>query len=296
MKILVTNNTFGALGGSETYAFALIMELNRRNDITVHGFSKTLGFVSNRLRERNIPVFNEINQDYDFVFASHNTTIPFLKDISGKKVQTCHGIFPPPEQPVSGVDKYVAISQEVKNHLKSKGVDSTVIFNGVDCKRFKPTKPINKQLKTVLSLSQSEELNNLFRIICNEKGLKFISLNKFTNPVFNVEHYINEADLVVSLGRGAYEAMACGRNVMVLDKRPYINKPHLGDGMVNETNVRAFMSHNCSGRHSNIIFDKHMIMKELSKYNHNNGDWAREFALQELNISKQVDKYFNLWK
>jgi hypothetical protein len=294
MKILVTNNTFGNLGGSETYAFALIMELARREGIEVHAFSKTLGYVADRLRERNITVVNQITQDYDFVFASHNTTVPFLKNITGKKVMTCHGIYPVPEQPVPGMDKYVAISQEVKNHLANKGFASTVIYNGVDCNRFRPMRPINMQLKSVLSLSQSQPLNDLLKTICSERGLKFISLNKFTNPVFNVEHYINEADLVISLGRGCYEAMACGRNVLVLDKRPYIDKPPLGDGMVNEGNINAFMSHNCSGRHSNKVFIKETIVNELKNYNNKNGEWAREFALKEFNIVKQVDKYFCL--
>ena len=37
-----------------------------------------------------------------------------------------------------------------------------------------------------------------------------LTINKYTNPVWKIEELMRESDLVVSLGRGAYEAMACG--------------------------------------------------------------------------------------
>lgn len=52
MKILVTNNTLRDLGGSETYAYTLINELNNRDDITVHGYSSNVGFIGNLLTNK----------------------------------------------------------------------------------------------------------------------------------------------------------------------------------------------------------------------------------------------------
>ena len=192
------------------------------------------------------------------------------------------------------MDSYVSISEEVEKHLTKLRFKSTIIHNGINCDRFKPIKPINKNIKSILSLAQSDVLNNKIRKVCDKMGIKLYCLNKFKNPIFNVENMINEVDMVISLGRGAYESMACGRNVMILDKRPYINKPPLGDGLLTEDNISDIIKNNCSGRFSNTIYDENMIEKEIMKYDSKLGDFCREYALNSLNIKYQVDKYLKL--
>jgi len=296
MKILVTNNTLGGLGGSETYAYTLIKELHGRDDIEVHAFSPQIGLIGSKLKNIGVNVVNKPDSSYDLILASHTSTIPYIKSIKGFKVQTCHGVYPALEQPYGGLDGYVSISNEVYNHLKNKRIDSTIIHNGIDCERFKITHPINKELKSVLSLSHSDLLNNMLRSVCVKHGVKLICLNKYTNPIFNVEDAINEVDMVVTLGRGAYESMACGRNVMILDKRPYINKPPIGDGILTELNIENSLKNNCSGRFSNRVFGEKEIEEEIIKYDYTLGEFNREYALKNLNIKMQVDKYLNLKK
>jgi hypothetical protein len=294
MKILVTNNTLAEVGGSETYAYALIAELHSRDGIEVHAFSKKLGLIASKLRELGVTVIDNITEDYDAVFASHNTTIPYIKNITGIKIMTCHGVFPQEEQPMLEVDKYVSISHEVWSHLKTRGIDSRIIYNGIDCERFKPLQPINKELKSVLSLSHSEELNTLIKNVCDKKGFKFSYLNKHTNPIYNVEGMINNSDIVITLGRGAYESLACGRNVFILDNRPYVNSPAIGDGIIVPYYIKKFIKNNCSGRYSNIKFNEFLIDFELCNYDHNLGNWGRKWALENLNIKNQTDKYLAL--
>jgi|AntRauMFilla1563_2_1112583.scaffolds.fasta_scaffold00355_2 glycosyltransferase involved in cell wall biosynthesis len=296
MKILVTNNTLGNLGGSETYAYALIKELNKRSDIEVEAFSQNNGLVAKYLIKEGIKVLTKVDKEYDVIIASHTSTIPHIIKNNGFKIQTCHGIFPPLEQPRPGLDAYVSISQEVKNHLTKLNYNSTIIHNGIDCDRFSPINKINNEVKTILSLAQSDYLNQILTKICNRLAIKLICLNKFKNPIFNVEDVINSADMVISLGRGAYESMACGRNVLVLDKRPYINKPPLGDGLITDKNIDQIILNNCSGRYSNVVFNDKMIEEEILKYDPSNGDFSREYALSNLNIITQVDKYLNLVK
>ncbi len=294
MKILVTNNTLANLGGSETYTYALIKELSKRKDIQLDAFSQHIGLVGNKLKSEGISVINNIKDEYDLILASHTSTTQLITEFGGKKIQTCHGVFLPLEQPFPGMDKYVSITKEVYDHLSNKGFESTIIYNGIDCDRFKPINPLNKKLKNVLSLVQNEDLNLLLAEVCKEMGYNFNRLNKFVNPVFNVEDLINQSDLVITLGRGAYESMACGRNVFVLDKRPYINKPPLGDGIITPENINNILENNCSGRYTNTIYDKEMIKNEFIKYDHRYGEFNRDFALENLNIEKQVDKYLNI--
>jgi glycosyltransferase involved in cell wall biosynthesis len=295
MDILVGNNTLANLGGSETYAYAFILELIKLGH-NVEAFTGTnLGLVANKLKDLGVNCnITPSKKEYDVIFTSHTSTIYKIKNIEGLKIQTCHGVYHPLERPGNFIDKYVSISKEVYDSLITHNLNSTIIYNGIDCDRFKPVKTINNKLTKVLSLSQSEEVNSLIRKACEKLGITFIAHNKFINPVFNIEDVINEVDLVVSLGRGTYEAMACGRPVLILDKRPYINKPPIGDGLITPENIDLFIQNNCSGRYSNNVYNIDDIINEFLKYEVSLGQFSRNFALKELNIQTQVQKYLSL--
>ena len=233
-------------------------------------------------------------KEYDLILASHRSTYSKVRNLGGYKIHTCHGTSLQLEHPMQGMDKYVAVSQEVANFIAKQGFDSEVIVNGVDTERFYPKKPINSTLKSIFSLSQSNRLNNQLKSICNKRGIKFRSLNKFINPQFKVEDYIIEADMVVSLGRGAYESMSCGRVVFCLDNRAYISPHNVGDGLLTPDNVNDSIKFNCSGRFSRTVFNEDDINRELDKYTPLLGEFSRKFALENLNISIQADKYLNL--
>ena len=295
MKILITNNTLDTIGGSETYTYALIKELSKQHEVTA--YSKRLGMISKLLQNDMINVVDTLPSDpnyFDLVLASHTSTIPDVLHYNCTKVQTCHGIFTSLEQPYKGMDKYVAISEEVQTHLKSKGFDSTIILNGIDCERFKPTKPINKELKTILTLSHSEQLNSMLQSICNDRGIELITRNKYKNATFNVEKDINEADLVVTLGRGCYEAMACGRNVLILDDRHYVGKGIIGDGLVFDGKIKHAIRFNCSGRYMNSKYESKDIAFTIDELYYNWGEQCRAYALEHLNIINQAQKYLDL--
>lgn len=298
MKILVTNNTLNEIGGSETYAYAVIDELNKRDNVSVVGYSPNIGFIGNLLRNKNVTIVNSLDMYddsyFDLILASHTSTINAIKRFRGCKIQTCHGIYPPLEQPVFGMNSYVSISEEVYYHLARNGINSTIIHNGVDCNRFFPKTRINERPKKILSLAQSDELNYMLKNVCDKMNIEFIALNKFINPVFDVENIINGVDLVISLGRGVYESMACGRNVLILDKRPYINRPPIGDGLIMDSNIDLYLKNNCSGRFTNKVFTEIDVENEINKYSQVYGDFCREYAVKNFNIEKQLDKYISL--
>jgi hypothetical protein len=295
MRILVGNNGLGLPGGSETYTYALIKELVKRgHDVTAVG-KEGPGLISKKLEELGVECrFESVWGKYDLILLSHSSSIHLVKDAKGFKVQTCHGIYPSLEQPVPEMDVYVSISEEVYNHLKSKGFDSTIIPNGVDCDRYKPTTPINDKLKTVLSLAHSEPANEIIKQACKIANVNLIINNKFKEWKWEVDEIINKSDLVISLGRGAYEAMAAGRNVVIFDQRNYTNMPAIGDGIITKNNVDDYLKNNCSGRYTKRVFDAQILAEEILKYNPQHGKDLREYALENLNIEKQVDKYLNL--
>ncbi|MFT4800823.1 MAG: glycosyltransferase involved in cell wall biosynthesis [Flavobacteriaceae bacterium] len=289
--ILVANNHLSNVGGSETFTYSLIEELVHRKEFDVEYFTFQKGVVSERI-EKELGVKFRSKKTYDLILASHNTCVDELFK-SGFVIQTCHGIFPILEQPSLKANGYVSISQEVQNHLSSLGFSSKIVLNGINLDRFKSKTSISKELQTVLSLCQSDEANRFIKKCCEHLNLKFLKANKFEDNIWEIEKLINNSDLVVGLGRSAYDAMSCGRPVIVYDNREYLGA--IGDGYVKNI-LGLSIQNNCSGRYFNNQFSEELFIRELKKYNYKDGDFFREFALKELNISTNTDKYLFYWK
>ena len=292
MRILLGTHYLAKTGGTESYTFALAMELKRLGHEVEH-FAIIRGGVSLMLEEKGVPFMT--SDHYDLILANHTTVVEQLWP-KGFIVQTCHGNIAELEQPSPYADAYVAVSEEVREHLQSKGYRAAaVIANGIDCNRFCQKKPVSPTLQTVLSLCQSDVANDFIRRCCQQEGIRFLQSNKFTDNVWSIEELINESDLVVGLGRSAYDAMACGRCVLVYDYREYMGE-FLGDGMLTPESIQKSMLCNCSGRSNRLKYNEETFIKELQKYSPELGAWGREFALEHLNIEKAVEAYLDIYR
>ena len=292
MRILLGTHYLAKTGGTESYTFALAMELKRLGHEVEH-FAIIRGGVSSMLEEKGVPFMT--SDHYDLILANHTTVVEQLWP-KGFIVQTCHGNIAELEQPSPYADAYVAVSEEVREHLQSKGYRAAaVIANGIDCNRFCQKKPVSPTLQTVLSLCQSDVANDFIRRCCQQEGIRFLQSNKFTDNDWAIEDLINESDLVVGLGRSAYDAMACGRCVLVYDYREYMGE-FLGDGMLTPESIQKSMLCNCSGRSNRLKYNEETFIKELQKYSPELGAWGREFALEHLNIEKAVEAYLDIYR
>ena len=323
MNILIGQNHLYSVGGTETFTYALIEELKKRKDVkeicVIVPHRNRLGVMSDKIKEDFGIQLNKIPKKYiksapdnffserfDLCIISHNTTMESLLDSDldynqDNVYQVCHGTIPDLEQPFiseEGVDyqsiKYIAISQEIKEYLKSEyNLDSQVIHNGIDCEKFK-SDTISETPTSVLSLSQNDKFNVLLDEVCEEMDLDLVSLNKHTNPDLNVENTMKKSDIIISLGRGAYEGMSCSKFVIIADDRGY--QTGLADGAINKENIDNFLKYNCSGRSSKILPTKDFIEEQILKYNIQDCKDNREYALKNFNIKKQTDKYLKLIK
>lgn len=284
MKILLTNNHLVRYGGSETFTIAMYEELKSRgHDVDVFAIDK--GNI--------VPLVDKPKEEYDLILINHNTCLNALRDIKGFKIFTSHGVFPALEQPQKGSDKYVAISEEISEHLNELGFENTIIRNGVDSKRFSYTP--TKELKKIVSMCQGEFAKRMIRNCCLDLGLEFIEApSDYFSRISNVEDIIKQADLVVTLGRGAYESMMCGKNVLIFDSRPYM--PCCSDGLITPENINEIIKNNCSGRRYKYPADINFLKAEIQKYKAEYGELNHNFAMENFNISKQVDKYLKLWE
>lgn len=292
MKILLGTHYLAKTGGTESYTYALAMELQRLGHDVEH-FAIIRGGVSSLLEEKGVPFMK--SDHFDLILANHTTVVEKLWPL-GFIIQTCHGHIAELEQPSPYADAYVAVSEEVEKHLQSKGIRaSAIILNGIDCKRFCPQTQVSPTLTTVLSLCQSDIANDFIRRCCEQANVRFLQSNKFTDNVWSIEELINGSDLVVGLGRSAYDAMACGRCVLVYDYREYMGE-FLGDGMLTPESIGKSMTCNCSGRASRLKYDEQSFIAEMQKYSPELGAWGRGYALENLNIEAAVEKYLAIYR
>ena len=278
-------NHLATVGGSELYTFYLIKALKKLRKYEVSYFTHSKGIISERI-EKVLGVPFKSGSQFDLIIASHNTTVNFLFG-QGRILQVCHGPIPDMEQPSPLADYHIAVSEEVKAHLASLGFPSTVVLNGIDMDTFTQEVPISEKPQRVLSLCQSKEANEWLSEICEEENLKFTAINKHRNPSFRVNKEINNADLVIGIGRSVYDAMACGRPCILFDKRSY--NGNLGDGYLKPDNFSDFVRYNCSGRFARRRFSKSEMKNELGKYRKQDGVALRQIAFQRLNLQTNTN-------
>lgn len=285
MKILVTNNHLAKLAGSETWTYTIVKELQRLGyNVDVFTFEK--GKVSDKLKGLLV---EKPKSKYDLILVNHNTCLREISNVEGYKIFTSHGYACEIEHPEGNVEKYVAVSDEIKEKFFDFNME--IIYNGVDCERFKKTKELNKKPKKVLALSKSFDAYNMIKNACEKAKIQMEHIKN----IWDVEKYINDSDIVITLGRGALESMACGRFTIIYDYRPYMNK-HLGDGAVTIENIDEIKKCNFSGRKKNIIFNSETLYEEIKKYNVDKAEEISKYVRKEFNIKKIVGEYLKLYE
>ena len=290
MRILVANRFLSNPGGSENYTYAIIEELVRLNhDVEYFTFlrDKNKNSVSQRIESLGVPFMQ--HKEYDLILAGGNNIVRYLSQF-GFVIDIIHGILPGVEEPSALADLYVSVSPYIHNYYLKRGFQSKVIMNGINCNRFRPIKELNKQLTNVLSLCQSDDSNRFIAHCCKKLCVGFKKLDKYVDNKWDIENDINEADLIVGIGRSLYDGMACGRTVISYDKRSYRDKGHEGDGYLTKENIFLSMQRNCTGTRA---FNTDEFITELRKYKPEDGNDMRNIALDKLNIEKIVQEYLN---
>lgn len=277
--------------GSELFAFTVAKELKKQGH-SVDIFTYLRGVMSDAFTYSGFSMVDTVENKYDLAIISHNCCLVQAPK-SAYKIFVSHGPIPEVEQPIGGADKYISVSEEVYQNLYNKGFPSSVLYNPINLEKYKSQKPINAKLKNVLLLSnKSSAEDNSFQVVyqaCNELGLRLtpIGLGMGTAQ-WEIEEWINNADLVISMGRGIYEAMACGRNVVVAGYGNLV-------GFVDKKTYPEFLKTNCSGRGSQELITVDGLIREFKKYNIEQGKINRELTEKNHDVKKFVDKLLKFY-
>ena len=304
MNILVASNNLKTTGLG-TFIYTQVSELIfRGHDVDVVTFHN--GMVGEKLSS-NVIELDNVKKSYDLILT-HQNDITFElinRNVSGYVIFTVHGLVYendiPKEEILYYIDKVVCVSQAIQKFLSEKNIDSLLNYQLIDCERFSPKNILREKNIKVLSMVRGE-LNNMIRCACEILDYEYIGWQKPVeyyfhshdedDVIFNVEDRINEADIVIGIGRIIYESLSCGRNALVFDAREY--QGNLGDGMVTPDNIDNLIMNNFSGRYNNKSFSLEDLVEELKKYDSTYSNFFRNHIKTNFNVKDLIDKYLEL--
>lgn len=290
MNILLTNHELLMPGGSETYCYTMAEEFNRLgHNVTV--FTPKPGLYANSFSNiaEVIPIPQLVKkQQFDIAINQHRVCWNMVEAIECFKIWNSNGNGDI-AMPNGKCDRYVAVSEEVQERANFFGYTPEIVRNGINCDRFRPCKKVSSRLESVLLISNHKPgVIDIVAQACELSKVNFKHIGA-NNWICHVESQINDADLVISLGRGAYEAMACGRNVIIFD--------YLGaEGFVTPETLQWMKICNCSGRVKRKQWDAVRLSEEFKKYNPNIGRELRDVALKNYNIKIVIEGHIKAYQ
>jgi CheY-like chemotaxis protein len=301
MKILLTNHDLSDYAGTETFVYTLAVELKRTGHEVIC-FSPRLGPVAQRLVAAGIAVTANLASapnDVDVIHAHHRyeSLLARARYPDRPMIFVCHGVLPWQEQPAAGaldVSRYVAVSEEVRDHLIERhgvGADQVVIVrNGIDLERFRPRTPIWAQPRRALILSNymPPPLRAQVQRVCRELGMTVREAGA-SNALWAVEDEIDEVDLVFGLGRSALEAMASRRVVVVYDYNG-------GDGLVTPERFERLRERNFSGRTHRRRFTDAELAGEIQAYSPAVAEAVHAFITRDHDVRLMARRLVELYE
>jgi glycosyltransferase involved in cell wall biosynthesis len=305
MKILLTNHHLLDYSGSEIFTLTLADFLTRKGHKVIV-FSRYIDKMLKDFKKIDVQIVKDLEiikkEKFDIAHVHHNINAIKVRHYFPRLpiIFLSHGIIPFLEQPPImdlHISKYLAVSEEVKRNLidnhKINAEKIEIFRNIVDVKRFFPLKKIkdHPQKALIISTRIDTEKEKIIRKTLESLNIKY----KFIGGRFGwvtydrLPNYLNQADIVFSLGRGAIEAMMSGTIPIVYD---YLG----GDGMVTPENIGEIMKNNFSGRRYHIDFTVKSLTQEIKKYKKENGEILKKMAVNYFGAQKRIKDMINIYK
>lgn len=325
LKILLGNNTLSLLAGSETWTYTLAVQLKKMGH-DVQGFSPDLGIIARELKNKNIPSHADIapsgikpfsfvleekqELDFDLIIANHWHIVDYCRRYFPKTpiISTVHGIIHTmpnpaggedlwaPEHPAlnSGVNAFVAVSEEIQEILqKDYNLESTIIRNFFDTELYNVPRPVADKPKVFLINTNYNTANDpeieLIRAVTKHYGAQMIATGVNFGTSLNMVPAIDEADVVVGMGRSVLEGVCAGRLGIVNGRWGF-------GGVIHEGSVEELRGRNFSGRNSGgkTISPEELIALIDEHYNPTNLEWGRNYIKREHNVELAAESFLRL--
>jgi glycosyltransferase involved in cell wall biosynthesis len=128
--------------------------------------------------------------------------------------------------------------------------------------------------------------------ICAQYGANLI---KFTGPINQAFRLLQRADIVLGVGRSAFEGMAYGKPTLIIGENGFA-------GAVCEKMIDKIAWYNFSGRNQTTDDSGSLLETEIIKllgdvdYRRQLGEFGKNFVFREIDVAHGVDRIINIYR
>jgi glycosyltransferase involved in cell wall biosynthesis len=263
--------------------------------------------MENQITIKNINTVDEIISDVAIIDSVTDTLLDRVR-IQGLKIGIIHDYLKfESAKFYSFCDKIICLTDAAKTR-QSLAVDPqkiTVITQGIDLSRFKPSEPAPSE-KTALIYSRMDRHKGsiyipiIDRLIANGFSVNVLGAGIYFDqiggnfaggitchqhiPCYKIHNFIRRFSLIVSNGRGVMEGLASGRPTIAAGVR-YC-------GLLDKSNIEFFFERNFTG--SNSVHTVEKIDEDLTRLSDYKTDDFRQIAEKYFNVSDFTDRLLAL--
>lgn len=291
------------LTGVSTFNVALAEQLRRHgHQVAIAILRKETPYplLQQKLAEAKLLATSDPRTNSSHTHRVYSDVLTLREDarFSGKRLFVAHGLgeelLEPTAQDAEKIDHLFCVSPFMHRHYAAKfpQLSSSFLPNLVDTDRFAfaPTRPAVK-----MALVNDRRTSNAYldHLLALSKRLRIlfvpVSELNFGYSVWEMEKVLARFDLVLAYGRSAYEAMSCGRNVIVFGQNG-------GDGFVSPASFPAMFDRNCSGWGTRKLSMSapdvwERLAEELARFDPAAGAANRQLAIEHVGAARAVERF-----
>ena len=297
MRVLLALNALG-IGGTETYVFTVAEVLDRLGHEPVV-YSPEGGPGLETARERGLTVIGagELGDDFDVALVQDAAVAYEVAERcpGARSVFVAHSeSFDPqsPPQLPGAVDLRVAMNDRVERRLRALDAGGEVVRlrQPIDTDRFKAASPLPEKPGRALLLSNNPfaDRQAMLEDACRSAGLELTRVGGSGRQVADPRAALAAADVVIGLGRGILEAMACGRAAFVYDWSG-------GEGWVTPGSYPALEADGFAGR-GETVFDGATLARALGEYDPAMGPVNRDLVVAHHRANDHVQQLVEIFR
>ncbi|MBX9591991.1 MAG: glycosyltransferase [Hyphomonadaceae bacterium] len=301
LRVLITNVWLAARAGTETVVRDLALGLMARRHRPVV-YASTVGGTAEELRERGIPVVDDIRligERPDVIHGHHvvQTAEAIIRFPDVPVVNVCHAWAHWVEAPVNfpQVQYHVAVDEACRERVVHSGLAAperiVLIPNAVDLSRI-PPRPhaLPPRPRRALAFTKTSSQLAVLRTVCEQRGIQLDTLGAGVGRlVARPESEIVNYDLVFATARSALEAICAGSAVIVCDGRGLA-------GLVTRRNFRQLRELNFGLRALARPVTPALVEEEIARYDPADAAEASALARNEASLDHALDQLIALYR
>jgi hypothetical protein len=284
MRIVLSYHQLNGFGGTETYLLTVAGALERLgHDVLVHTYEA--GRCAEFARAHGTRVVDreaELPTSCDALFAQDTATAYTLaaRYPGAARVFVAHSTSQPlqsPPQLEEVCDAVVVMNDRLQRRVEALAWHPTVVRlrQPIDLQRFcfRALERRQRRPPRVVWLNNygADARRRLLEQACQKAGLELMLVGDPVGVTATPEHVIANAEIVMSLGRGALEAMASGRAAYVFGVAGV-------DGWVTASSYQHLESDGFSGRAFGKAVGTEQLFDDLSSWSEEMGEVGRDLA------------------